>query len=122
VIDYSHGPLAGFNAEGVMQVLEAGRAKIARQGIDADMCLIDFGGTAERVLSSRLRDSSYDCVVIGAGIREPRDRLALFEKVVNVVHRLAPQATIAFNTNPNDSSDAVLRWLRPRDGIGSFVE
>lgn len=110
-IDYSSGPLMGFNAEGVMSVLEAGRAKIEQRGIRADMCLIEFGETAEQTLSDKLSDSDYDCVVVGAGVREPKDRLLLFEKVLNIIHRLAPQAAIAFNTNPGDSLDAALRWL-----------
>ena len=36
-------------------------------------------------------------VVIGAGVRLPPQGLALFEAVVNAVHRAAPAATIAFN-------------------------
>jgi len=112
VIDYSSGPLAGFNAEGVMQVLEGAAAMFAPRGMEAEMCLIDFGETAEQVLAERLAAVRYDCVVIGAGVREPDETLILFEKVVNLVHRLAPDAAIAFNSNPSDSLDAALRWLR----------
>jgi hypothetical protein len=113
-IDYSSGPLAGFNAAGVMQVLEGAAAMFAPRGLDAEMCLIDFGETAEQVLTERLSSARYDCVVIGAGVREPEETLVLFEKVVNAVHRLAPEAAIAFNSNPADSVDAALRWL-PKD-------
>jgi hypothetical protein len=49
--------------------------------------------------------------VIGAGVRLPPNRLALFEAVVNAVHRAAPSAAIAFNTRPDDSADAAARWL-----------
>ncbi len=111
VIDYSAGPLAGFNAEGVMQVLEAGRAAFSEHNIIADMCLIDFGASAEVVLEDCLAKTSYDCIVIGAGVREPKETLLLFETVVNLVHRRAPNAAIAFNSNPRDSVDAALRWL-----------
>jgi len=35
----------------------------------------------------------------------------LFEKILNHVHRLAPRASICFNTNPADTTEAVQRWL-----------
>jgi hypothetical protein len=38
--------------------------------------------------------------------------LELFEKVVNLVRRHAPEAAIAFNNSPDDTADAALRWLR----------
>jgi hypothetical protein len=63
--------------------------------------------TCERQLASK----SYDCVVIGAGVRLPPRRLALFEAVINAVHKGAPGAAIAFNTRPDDSADAAARWL-----------
>ena len=52
-------------------------------------------------------------VVIGGGIREPVDQLDLFERIVNLVHRHAPDAAIAFNESPDDIFDAAARWLRP---------
>jgi hypothetical protein len=60
-----------------------------------------------------MASANYACVVIGAGIRLPPKGLALFEAVVNAVHRAAPAAVIAFNTVPEDSADAVARWLPP---------
>ncbi len=57
----------------------------------------------------------YDCVMIGAGLREPPERLLLFERVLNLVHRLAPDACICFNTSPADSAAAVQRCLTPAD-------
>jgi hypothetical protein len=61
----------------------------------------------ERLLGS----AHYDCVVIGAGVRLPPKRLALFEAVINAVHKAAPGAVIAFNTHPGDSADAAARCL-----------
>jgi hypothetical protein len=37
---------------------------------------------------------------------------AMFEAVINAVHRAAPDAAIAFNTRPEDSADAAARWLK----------
>jgi hypothetical protein len=49
--------------------------------------------------------------VIGAGIREPSSQLLFFEALINIVHRLAPTSTIAFNSTPADTAEAVQRWL-----------
>jgi hypothetical protein len=50
-------------------------------------------------------------VVIGAGVRLPPRNLALFEVVINTIHKVAPGAAIAFNTRPDDSADAAARGL-----------
>jgi len=76
-----------------------------------DSCLIDRGETAEAVVEKALRARSYDCIVIGAGLREPAEFLLLFEKIVNLVHRLAPNSKIAFNTTPADTAEAAQRWI-----------
>ena len=64
-----------------------------------------------RQLSVELASKSYDCVVIGAGVRLPAPRLVVFEAVINAVHKAAPGAAIALNTRPEDSADAAARWL-----------
>ena len=46
-------------------------------------------------------------------MREPAERLPLFEGIINLVHALAPEARICFNTTPADTVEAVLRWVRP---------
>lgn len=82
-------------------------------GYDAESCLIDLGDTAEATVRQAIRARRFDCVVIGAGLREPPAMLLLFEKVLNLVHALAPDAKIAFNTNPADTAKAVRRWVSP---------
>jgi len=82
-------------------------------GFDVVSCLIDTGETAEAVLAAALKSSRFDCVVIGAGLRLPPDRLPLFEKVLNLVHALAPAARVCFNTTPADTAEAVRRWIEP---------
>ena len=51
------------------------------------------------------------CVVIGGGLRLPPKSLPLFEMVVNAVHKAAPGAAIAFNTQPADTAEAAARQL-----------
>jgi hypothetical protein len=72
--------------------------QLRAEGFDADGCLIDLGDTAEQVATMALRSKRFDCVVIGAGLREPPLRLLLFEKIINLVHALASNARICFNT------------------------
>ena len=63
------------------------------------------------MLERQLKGAAYDCVVIGGGLRIPPKGLALFETVVNIVHKAAPGAAIAFNTKPEDAGDAAARQL-----------
>ena len=80
-------------------------------GFDVVSCLIDTGETAEAVATAALRSTRFDCVVIGAGLRLPPERLMLFEKIINLVHALAPNTRICFNTTPADTAEAVQRWI-----------
>jgi hypothetical protein len=65
------------------------------------------------MVERHLASANYACVVIGAGVRLPPQSLAVFEAVVNAVHKAAPAAVIAFNTRHEDSADAAARWLPP---------
>ena len=86
--------------------------QMAERGWRADLCLIQPDETAGPEVERKLTGQAYDCVVIGAGIRLPPHSLTMFEAVINGVHRAAPGAAIAFNTRPEDSADAVARWLQ----------
>ena len=111
LVDYSAFP--GLTAELVSHFIEAQFAKLRALGYDVESCLIDFGDTAEAVTKAALASRPPDCVVIGAGLREPPERLLLFEKILNLVHAYAPQAAICFNTTPADTVEAVQRWVKP---------
>ena len=69
---------------------------IAKQGVAA--------------LAETLQETSFDVVLIGAGVRRDDDHFLVFEQLVNIIHEFAPQARIAFNTGPTDSAAAVQRW------------
>ena len=102
-----------FTPELVGSFIEAQIARVRQLGFEVDSCLIDPGDTAEAVATMALRSKRYDCVVIGAGLREPAAQLLLFEKIINLVHRFAPDAKICFNTTPADTAEAVQRWIEP---------
>jgi len=110
-VDFSAFP--GLSVDLVRNHIEAQIVQLRVLGFDAESCLIDLGETAEAVATQALRSKHPDCVVIGAGLREPLPRLLLFEKIVNLVLVHAPQARICFNTNPADTAEAVRRWIEP---------
>ena len=103
--------LSGFTPELVRAYIDAEIARLGDQGLEVQSCLIDLGETAELQVERVLRSRRFDCIVIGAGLREPPERLLLFERVLNLVHRLAPGSRIAFNTNPGDTAEAAQRWI-----------
>jgi len=109
--DYSAFPQ--LTPELVRNYIEIQLLRLRDIGFDVTSCLIDLDATAEAGVAAALRDERFDCVVIGAGLREPKERLVLFEKVLNLVHRLAPDAAICFNTTPADTAEAVQRWIEP---------
>ena len=76
----------------------------------------DAAGSA--MLEEALKAANYDCVVIGGGMPggTPPKGLVLFGAVVNIIHKAAPNATIAFNTRPEDTADAAARRARRPDG------
>jgi hypothetical protein len=91
--------------------IDAQLERVRAAGFSVTSCLIDLGDTAEAVTANALASETFDCVLIGAGLRQPGERLLLFEKIINLVHELAPDACICFNTTPADSVDAVRRCV-----------
>jgi hypothetical protein len=113
-VDYSDPAIPpGFNAEKINAGIEIAVAKIKERGWQADICMIPPDDTAGPILEKQMASATYGCVVIGGGLRLPPKSLWLFEKVVNAVHKAAPNAAIAFNTRPEDTAEAAARWLTP---------
>ena len=102
-----------FTPDMFRSFIDAQFDRLCDLGFDVVSCLIDTGETAEAVATAALRSTSFDCVVIGAGLRLPPERLMLFEKIINLVHALAPNTRICFNTTPADTAEAVQRWIEP---------
>lgn len=109
VVDYSSFP--GLDATKLSAGLDAAESQLQQLGYDAKWCLTDLGETAESVVSERLRQNEYDCILIGAGVRTVAQHFLLFEKLINIVHEHAPRAKLCFNTRPTDTAEAVQRWV-----------
>jgi hypothetical protein len=79
-----------------------------------DVVKVPPDGTAAAMLQAQLAGTEYQCVVIGTGLRLPPKNLLLFELAINIIHKTAPNAAIAFNTGPVQTSDAAARWVLER--------
>jgi hypothetical protein len=98
----------------VADAIEIGMKTLADRGFHPEACLVGLDGSddVEARVTVALRAQSWDCVVVGGGIRGPEEQLELFESIINLTRRHAPQAAIAFNHTPHDLADAAARALR----------
>jgi hypothetical protein len=111
-VDYSDPALPpGMDAKKIQAAIDLGLKQMTDRGWQADACLIQHDASSAPAVERHLNRATYDCVVVGAGVRLPPKSLLLFETVINAVHKAAPGAYIAFNTVPEDSADAAARWL-----------
>jgi len=111
-VDFSDPALPpGMTEEKIHAGVKVALADFAGRGWQPEVCFINPDETAVPAIERCLAADVYDCVVIGAGVRLPPNRLGLFEAVVNAIHRAAPRAAIAFNTRPEDSGAAAARWI-----------
>ncbi|MGY2734668.1 hypothetical protein [Sphingomonas sp. UYP23] len=111
-VDFSDPALPpGFDAAKIEAGIAIAVAKIEERGWIGDLCMITPDPAGIAMIEDQLVSQRYDCVVIGGGLRIPPNGLTLFEQVVNAVHRKAPTAAIAFNTQPQDTAEAAARQL-----------
>ena len=114
-VDYSDPALPpGMNADKVRAGIAVAVKQFTERGWESDVGYILADATAGPAVERQLRSTSYDCVVIGAGVRLPPRNLPLLEVIINAVRTAAPGAAIAFNTRPDDSADAAARGLALR--------
>src|SRR5258706_3117048 len=89
-VDFSDPALPpGFNAEKINAGIAVGAARIKERGWRADVCMIEPDETAGPMLEKQLASATYDCVVIGGGLRLPPKGLLVVEIVVKAVHKAA---------------------------------
>jgi len=108
-VDYSKYP--HLTPEKLHSMLEGDRNNLNSLGYEAELLYIESAETAFNTVSSALQKTSYDVVLIGAGVRKDDDSFIVFENLVNAVHQFSPSAKICFNTNPSDTAAAVKRWV-----------
>ena len=113
LIDSSMFTNTGWDANRVRAAGQDANKRLMELGYEVQSCLVDLGETAESVVSDILSKEKFDCIMIGFGIRGLPQHTVLFEKIINTIHQKAPPSStkICFNTNPNDTVEAVLRWI-----------
>ena len=94
----------------VAEAIAVGMARFADAGVGVETCLFGLDGSddIDAVVAEALDRRRWEVVVIGGGVR---NQLELFERIVNLVHRRAPGASIAFNSTPEGTFEAAARWL-----------
>lgn len=111
-IDFSNPDLVpGLTAEKIEAGMKAEQEKLYRLGFKADFFLLGLTETNVTTLAAHLKSSSYDGIVVGAGVRVPQNTFVLFEKIINAIHENAPGAKIMFNTLPTNTTEAIQRWF-----------
>ena len=103
-----------WNPKPVADAIDIGMTTLADRGFHAEACLVGLDGSddVDVRVTATLRARSWDCVVVGGGIRQPEEQLELFESIINLICRHAPQAAIAFNHTPHDLADTAVRGLQ----------
>jgi hypothetical protein len=107
-VNYDKWP--GLTPEKLEAGLKADESNLNDLGYKATLGFIYDSETGVAALAEKLQETSFDVVLIGAGVRRDDDHFLVFEQLVNIIHEFAPQARIAFNTGPTDSAAAVQRW------------
>jgi hypothetical protein len=111
-IDFSAPYLPpGMSAEKIIAGVDGARDRLADAGYFVQILLTKNEETVEQQVSDALKDRSYEVVVVGVGLRTLPPMAAHFERLINVLHDKAPRAKLAFNSRPEDSDTAALRWL-----------
>ena len=112
-----------WDPQPIVDAIEQGLAQFRENGVGVETCLFGLDGSddIEAVVAAALRSRPWECVVVGGGVRNNDERLELFERLLNLVRQLAPDAAIAFNSTPAGTFDAAARWIEV-PGLSRSVE
>lgn len=105
------GMPAGMSAAKVMDGLNGSVARLREAGHAAELLLTRDERSIDAQVAQALSGASYDVFVIGAGLRTLPPMAARFEQLMNALRVQAPGTALAFNSKPDDSDAAALRWL-----------
>ena len=102
-----------FPEEALVKMIEGDVANGTQHGLDIRYCLTHAAEPEYAAIVSKLRAQPWDIVAVGAGVRFPKERAALFEWLVNAAVRFVkPTPVLVFNTSPDGVVQACLR-VRP---------
>lgn len=111
-LDYSRMP-DGLDEAVLTARIEAANAALREAGFDAVPCLIDTTtDRAEAAVRAQLKEHTFGLAMIGGGVRMLPEHTLLFERLINVLTEAAPEIRLCFNSNPEDTVEALRRWIR----------
>ncbi len=112
VIDYTapHVPKGASAAMLVAELTEA-QQQMTDQGDQLDICNIQLDGSMEEPVTAQFTHSTYDCILIGSGIRKPDEDIEMFERIIHSIRHYAPNTPLGFVPTPLDSVKAVARVM-----------
>ena len=112
-VDFSDPALPpGFDADKINAGIAVAVAKIEERGWQGDTCMIVPDETAGPMIEKQLLSAALRLRGDRGRTTASSKKFALFELVVNAVHKAAPSAAIAFNTRPEDTAEAAARQLK----------
>jgi hypothetical protein len=100
-----------MSAPKVMDGLNSSVARLQAEGHEAELLLTRDAASVEGQVSRALQGRNYDVIVIGAGLRTLPTMAEQFELLMNALRDNSPRSKLAFNSRPDDSDVAALRWL-----------
>jgi hypothetical protein len=116
VLDYSRMP-DGIDEVTFTARIEAAHTALREAGFDVVPCLIDtVADHAEAAVREQLRAHTFGVAMIGGGVRLMPEHTVLFERLVNVLTEEAPGIRLCFNASPENTVEALRRWIRADPG------
>jgi len=110
-IDYSApGVPAGMTAEKLLGTIKDAQKHFADQGDHLDNCKVKPDGSAEATVTAQLARATYNCILIGGGIQDPKN-MEMFERILNSILRHASGIPIGLVDLPKDAPETVARVL-----------
>ena len=115
-LDYSTMP-DGVDEASLTARIESGVAALREAGFDVVRCEVDTApDAAEEQVRTELGRAQFGLALVGGGIRMIPEHTEMFERIVNVLHEVSPGIRLCFNTAPDNSIDALRRWIAPVTG------
>jgi hypothetical protein len=112
-LDFSTMP-EGVDEASLSERIERGNAALRDAGFNfvplLGRCLADV---AEQVNRDHLQDAQFGLAMVGGGVRMVPEHTLLFERIVNVLHEVSPGIRLCFNITPDNTVDALRRWIAP---------
>ncbi|MGM9484851.1 hypothetical protein ACS5PN_26900 [Roseateles sp. NT4] len=103
--------LPGVTEDDIRRGGQEADRELALAGFNVSTCALFLADKEALALKQKLAEHSYDCIVVGAGLRTLPAHTVLFERVMNILRTQASSSSISFNTGPEDTLAAVQRSL-----------